>query len=400
LGGPLSGTVYLSDASVPTKSATAVITQDGSFSFSAADLKNLKAPYLLKAVDPSGNAWYSFAGAAGTANLNPITTLSLAMASGCADLKGLSDLYDSHDAASLSALSPVFPVALGKVLTALQPLLSIYGAADADPLAGFYPVNDQGLDGFLGQVGLSISGGVVTLTDNTSHAPVFSAPLNHLESSVVTTGALSAPAPFYLPGNAILTLAAQGSLPSGSTIESGTITLKLPLGITVDSGPSGINTAIPIVAHTNVYPAPVLSQTNNQLSITFSSLQGFGTGNFLNVRCLVTTTALFASRATDFSVTASSLYGDIYKSQRVKGISIAPVAIVYPTREGKTVYDSFCASCHNLNAADTSTASLYDKTPQIPATFSSRHHGVTLTATQLDYLSDYLNAFSSGQAVY
>ena len=399
-GAPLLGTVQLSDASFPSKSAAAVITQDGTFSFSATDLAGLKAPFLLKAADASGNTWYSFAGGAGSANINPLTSLALAASSGCADLQGLSALFLTHNAASLNVLPQAFPRALSQVMAELKPLLSIYGAAGADPLAGFYPVNGQGFDGFLAQVDLAISQGSVTLTDRTSLATVFSAPLNNLGAGVATVSALSAPAPSYLPGNAILTLAAQGSLPSGTALQSGSFTLQLPLGITVDTGPAGINTAVPLIPQTTVYPAPVLSQSNNQLSVSFSSLKGFGTGNFLTIRCLVTTAALFASTAADFSVSAASLYGDIYKSQRVQGISIVPVAIVYPTREGKNLFDSLCASCHNLGVSDTTTASLYGKSDQLPAEFTSLHHGEALTATQLDYLSEYLTALFGGQLIF
>ena len=401
-GAPLTGSVSLSDSSFPSKSVSAVVTQSGAFSFSATDLQNLKAPYLLKAQDGSGNAWYSFAGGAGTANINPLTNLALAVASGSDDVESLSAMFDSHNGATLAALSLSMPRAMSLVVGTLQPLLATYGAAGADPLAGFYAVNSQGLDGFLGQVDVTISQGTVTMTDKTTVAPVFSAPLDHLEAALISTGSLSSPAAFYLPGNAILTLATQGTLPAGAALMSGTFTLQLPLGITVDTGPSGINTAIPIgvAAQSNVYPAPVLSQTNNQLSVIFSSPEGFGTGDFLNVRCVVSTAALFATTAADFSVAAATLYGDIYKSQRVSGISIVPVALVYPTREGKAIYDTLCASCHTLVQEDTSATGLYGKAGLISARFTTLHHGVALTATQQGYLTAYLSALFSGEVIF
>ena len=401
-GAPVSGTVYLSDASFPTKTVSAVINRDGTFSFSASALKTLAAPYLIKAVDGSGKEWFSFAGGTGTANVNPITTLALAMACDVADLQGLSDSFDTHNAATLNLLSVNFPDALARVRTAMKPLLSIYGASDTDPLAGFYAVNQQGLDGFLDQVDFAFSRGAVTVTDRTSNAPVFSGPLNLPESASVTAKALSAPKVFYLPGNAVLTLAVQGSLPSGTLIKNAEFTLQLPLGITVDQGASGINTAVAIeaAAHSNIYPVPALSQTDNQLKVTLSSLDGFGAGNFLAVRCVVGSATLLAVAKEEFTVSAATFYADIYKNQRLKGLSIAPVSLVFPAQEGKTLFTTLCASCHNLSATDTTTASLFGKSDLVAARATSRHHGVVRSATQVEYFTEYLTTLSSGRVVY
>ena len=74
-GAPLTGTVYLSDSSFRNYSTTtlkkpisALINQDGTFSIS---VEGLKAPFILRATDASGNTLYSFANAPGTANINP-----------------------------------------------------------------------------------------------------------------------------------------------------------------------------------------------------------------------------------------------------------------------------------------------------------------------------------------
>jgi hypothetical protein len=402
VGRPLSGTIYLSDASFPTQSLSAVINPDGSYSFGASDLATLKAPFIMKAVDNSGSAWYSLAPGAGTANVNPLTTLALAMATGSADLQGLSDSFGAHNAATLNVLCSTFPQALFRVGAALQPLLAVYGASGKDPLAGFYALNRQGLDGFLDQVGITISQGQVIMTDKTNLATVFTAPLANLDAGRVTLSALSAPATYYLPGNAALTLALQGELPTGTLVRRASFTLQLPLGFTVDSGPSAVNTALPIgsAAFSNVYPAPALSATDNQLSVSLSSLDGFGTGNFLTIRCLVSSAALLATGAQDFSSSAANFYSDIYKNVRLKGISVAAVSLVFPSHEGKALCGSLCASCHNLSSSDTTTASLYGKSSQLTALAGARHHGIVLSAAQAGYLTEYLDALSSGQAVY
>ena len=402
VGQPLTGTVDLSDSSYPTKTTSVVLNQDGTYSFNSSDLQALKAPFLLKNTDNSGTSWYSFASGAGTANINPITTLALVMASGASDLNSLSDSYNSHNAATLNLLSLSFPSALAKVMTALNPLLAFFGSSDSDPLAGFYSLNQQGLDGFLGQVTFTISNGAITITDKTSRASVFAASLDDLETPVVTASALTAPATYYLPGNAALTLAVQGNLPAGTFIKCAAFTLQLPQGITVDTGASGVNTAIPIEAavNSNVYPVPVLSQTNNQLSLTLSSLGGFGTGNFITVRCIVSSAQLLATTTANFSIIASTMYADIYKNQLLKTVSIVPVSLVFPAQEGKKLFNAQCASCHNLNTDDTTTASLAGKSTQLSGVFSGWHHGLTLSKVQVEYLSEYLTALSNGQLVF
>jgi mono/diheme cytochrome c family protein len=176
----------------------------------------------------------------------------------------------------------------------------------------------------------------------------------------------------------------------------------LPLGFTVDEGASEINTALPVeaAAHSNVYPVPLLLPTNNRLNVSLSSLNGFTTGNFLKIRCTVGSATLLATGAQDFSVSSVKLFSDIYKNHSLKDLSIVPVALVYPVQEGKAEYGSLCASCHNLNASDTTTASLYGKAAKLSALSATQHHGVGLSATQIEYLSEYLSTITSGRIVY
>lgn len=399
-GAPLSGTVELSDSSYPTKTATAPINADGTFSL---DVAGLKAPFILKAADSSGNAHYSFAKAAGMANINPLSTLTVAVASGAWSMADLADLHANHNLATLQVIASSTDRAAAEIRSALQPLLAEYGAETADPVAGPYSVNGQGLDGLFDQVEIGISGGMVSLKRKDTKAEVYSAPVGGVSTGSVDTGAMPTPKPYYMPGNAELTLKIEGDLPQGKTIRNASLSIKLPLGISIDQGESRINTAIPVgaAAGANVYPAPTLTATNNTLGITMSALAGFGTGELLTVRLIVPSATLMATTtAESFAVTSSVMYADIYKNERLKGLTVVPVSLAYPTREGKAVYDTLCAGCHTMDPSDSViTPSLYGKSSLVTERFRSAHHGKSLASTQIDDLKAYMDAYYRGEKI-
>ncbi|MBJ6724302.1 hypothetical protein [Geomesophilobacter sediminis] len=423
-GKPFLGTVYLSDAASPPRTAEAPANPDGSFSFPAATLIGFTPPYLLKVVsvsgkdDPSAAALYSIATGPGTANINPITTAAVAAASGAADLAGLFQLFASHDAfdpvthattgARLSLVAAGFPHALSDVVSSLNQLLAPFGAAQDDPLGGFYAVNGQGLDGFLDQTTFTISGGNLTVNAASQGPNLFTGSLQDVVHGSVQTGILTPP-DGTLPGNAVLTLAVRGQLPSQSSIHYASLTLQLPPGFTVveDSqatlaGASVPNTALPIegALQSNIYPAPLLSAANNQLSLNVTTLGGFGTGNFLQIRCVASSALLLTTRAADFSILTATIYSDIYKNKRIKGLSVIPVSLVFPSHEGKGLFAARCASCHSLDPADTSATGLYGKAAEVAATLATTHHQVTLSGTAPSYLFEYLTAVTYGWQVY
>jgi hypothetical protein len=346
-GAPLTGVVYLSDSlylnystATSMKPITAPINQDGTFSMSVA---GLQAPFILRAIDTSGIILYSFAKAPGTANINPLTNLAVAVAAGATSMQDLDGVFISHNSASMVGIANALTQATDNISSSLQPLLSLYGAQTADPLSGAYQVNSQGLDGLFDDVSFSISGGTVTITRNDTNTMVFSSPIGVLKSSPYSAGLdtsnLPTPTSYPAPGNAVLTLQVNGSLPQGTLIKYVTLSLQLPLGVTVDIDPTdptgltaAVNTAIPIgtAAGANVYPSPSLSSTNNILSIAMSSLAGFNTGEFLTIRVLVSSSSLISSTAAaSFTITASNMYADIYKTQQLKGLTITPVSLAY-----------------------------------------------------------------------
>jgi hypothetical protein len=326
-GKPLSGKVFLADSSQPSRSVSAPINQDGTF---ALPLDGLQAPFLLQAVDSQGRALFAFAGSAGMVNINPLSNLALAVASGAADQQALGQVFSAADPARLQTISQAIPAARSDLVTALQPLLSRFGATGSDPFTGYFAPNGQGLDDLFDKVGVSLASGAVTISNSLTGAEILSAPLDAIASAgSLHTAALPAPGAFYLPGNALLTLRVVGALPEGSQIMRSTFTVQLPLGFSLDTGPSGVNSAVPTgsALGANIYPAPALSATDNLVKIGISSVTGFGAGDFLTLRCIASTEALLATNPADFKISVPELYGDLYKNLRLKGLSIVPVAL-------------------------------------------------------------------------
>jgi hypothetical protein len=240
-GAPLTGFVSLRDSmyldyssATSKKPVTAPINQDGTFSISVA---GLKAPFIIRAVDNSGNILYSFAKAPGTANINPLTNLAVAVAAGATDVQDLNDLFISHNSASMADLVNALNQVKANISSSLQPLLSLYGEESVDPFSGTYLVNSQGLDGLFDDVSFSVSGGNVTITRNDTDTAVFSSSLRTLDSSTNRAGLnitnLPTPTSYLTPGNAVLTLQVQGNLPQGTLIKYVTFSIQLPLGVTV-----------------------------------------------------------------------------------------------------------------------------------------------------------------------
>lgn len=88
-GNPISGTVYLSDLT-SANTISAKTTAAGEFFF---ETTGLKAPFILKSVDTLNNEMFSYIDTPGTVNINPLTTLALAVAS-APTVSSLTDLYN------------------------------------------------------------------------------------------------------------------------------------------------------------------------------------------------------------------------------------------------------------------------------------------------------------------
>lgn len=151
-GAAIKGTVTLKDAAGHQELSKSTDSK-GNFSF---DVSGLSAPFILKVTpDGGGSALYSFASAAGTANLNPLANLVVAKAAGSADL---ATVYQNASAQSLQGISGNLGQALTDVRGTLTALLTKYGVATSvDPIAGAYTVNGTGLDGMFDHAHLTLA---------------------------------------------------------------------------------------------------------------------------------------------------------------------------------------------------------------------------------------------------
>jgi hypothetical protein len=393
-GAPLTGTISITDASYPPNKTSAPINQDGTF---AVDVSDLTPPLLLKAAGTVAGrpiTLYSFCTGTGTVQVNPLTNLLVAAASGSQGMSGLFELYSSHNRASMQVIINNLPTAKTSIQSALQPLLALYGTTGTDPFTTPYQINHQGLDGLFDDVTITVANNRATVSNRASGAIIYTAMLDNLGSSTIASAALPSPVSYTKPGNARLTLQLSG-LPADTVVKRLKTTIKLPLGVTVDQGAAAVNTALPTAqaASAVVYPLPALSATNNELSLELSALTGFGNGEFLTLRTIVSYSQLDLIRASDYTVLQTQLYGDIYKSSKITGGIITVGNLQFPLIEGEKIYVTFCSGCHTVAANDTvGRPSLRNKGGMVPGKFATVHRGMTLTSLQIEDLQAYLAA--------
>ncbi len=343
-GAPLTGTISITDASNPANRVSAPINQDGTF---AVDVSELTPPLLLKAegtVAGTPTTLYSFSTKSGTVQVNPLTNLLVAAASGSPGMSGLFELYSSHNRASMQVIANNLPSAKAMVQGTLQPLLALYDATAIDPFTAPYQVNHQALDGLFDDVTITIANNRATITNRASGTVIFTAMLDNLASGAVASAALPVPVSYAKPGNARLTLQLSG-LPADTLVKRLKTTIKLPLGVTVDQGAAAVNTALPSGVATGavVYPLPALSTTNNELTIELSALTGFGNGEFLTLRTIVSYSQFERVQSNDYTVLQTQLYGDIYKSSKISGGTITcGESAVSDYRGGENLCGTLC----------------------------------------------------------
>jgi len=396
-GNPMSGRLTVLDCSFPNRSTSATINQDGTFSVNVA---GLSAPYFIRAVGATTSGTpltlYSFASSTGTVNVNPLTNLLVVAAAGKADSTGFASIYASHNLSSGQSLVAALPGSISALQNGLQSLFSLYGITGLDPFSySPYQLNHQGLDGLFDDVGVAFANGTMTLSNKSTGTTFYSAQLDDLGNGVLQSASLPTPTQYAKPGNARLTLVLGGLPSSGTLVKRLKTTIQFPLGVAFNnhSGAAVVNTAIPSGGAVGaiVYPSPVLSSTNNQLSIELSSLNGIGAGEFLTLRCIVTYAQLSSIKATDFAVTQTLIYGDIYKQQKLKGGTVTLTNLVFPVVEGNTLYSNLCAGCHTLSATGTvGRPTLLNKVSLIPATFATVHHNTSLTQQQIEDMQAFL----------
>ena len=176
-GAPIQGTVTLKDASVPSRALTTSTAADGSFSL---NVKGLAAPFMLTVTwtDSAGtNQLFSFADGPGTANINPFSNAAFAAAANAdpatlpADPNpSLSRSISTHHASSVETL-----------YTKLSPMFERYGTQQ-NPISDDYQANHTGLDAMFDDVKITVSNGMLIVTNRETGAVIYTAPISDIGS--------------------------------------------------------------------------------------------------------------------------------------------------------------------------------------------------------------------------
>ncbi len=160
-GAAISGTVTLKDAN-GQELGPENIGADGSFTFV---VDGLTPPFVIKA-EAGEERWFSYAAGPGTANVNPLTMLALAMAMESGDPE---DAYDDPSEVTDGAIAS----ALGDVQALFANLFAGFGLDTGfDPFTGDCTVNHDGIDALFDALDFTVAEGSLTITNKATSSPV------------------------------------------------------------------------------------------------------------------------------------------------------------------------------------------------------------------------------------
>lgn len=173
-----NATVTAVDAAGAT--VTATTGADGKFTIQVAEDS---APYALRITDAAGKVWYSYAPAAGTANITPLTTLALAEA---AANKPLADVIAAWGSTRLDSAAVL--EAAKKVNANLQAVMQAANVnyASANIFADAFNADGTGLDAVLDAMRVSFTCSASACTQNIT-SPQGSVLVNW-NGNIATTG--------------------------------------------------------------------------------------------------------------------------------------------------------------------------------------------------------------------
>jgi hypothetical protein len=175
-GAPMSGTVYLKDSANSPEMSASINPQTGSFSF---DVSGKTAPFMLRA-----GTLYSMSGGPGTANINPLSNLMVADMAGFGNMSTMNSFYNNPNGGTMRTMFGNMSTARLHLQQTMEPLLTTYGVANADPIAAPYMIG-QGLDKMFDNVLMSIDqNGSVTMM-NLNGTPVFTGPMGNMSGGTM-----------------------------------------------------------------------------------------------------------------------------------------------------------------------------------------------------------------------
>jgi hypothetical protein len=186
-GAPIVGQVFLVDANGEAAASSPVtIGNDGNFTI---DVSGLTAPFFLQAIGkPRGSdttmTLFSATPSAGTANVNPLSTVIVAVASGGENPATVFSDPVSH-AGSITTTS--LQNATSSMRTMISQILADFGAATIDPIRDSVPANAEGLDALFDTVSFQLDTTLKTLTIvDRSGSIIGTSPLSELAQHPVT----------------------------------------------------------------------------------------------------------------------------------------------------------------------------------------------------------------------
>lgn len=168
-GAAISGTVTLKDAK-GEELGPEDIGADGSFTFV---VDGLTPPFVIKATSTSGaESWYSYAAGPGTANVNPLTMLALAMAMESSG--NPEDAYADPSEVSDDAITS----AIDKVQAFFANIFKGFGVdQDFNPFTGDCTVNHDGIDALFDALDFTVAAGNLTITKKADGSVIGDAPI-------------------------------------------------------------------------------------------------------------------------------------------------------------------------------------------------------------------------------
>lgn len=176
-GAPISGSIFLKDSAGQERQVT---TSDGYYSFA---LDGLTPPYMLKAqwtVSNQSQTLYSVATQSGTANITPLTQVIVMAAAKTTSLDGI---Y-SAPAQNLGNVAAALPTAIVDVQKTLNPLLSSFSQAGANPITDSFIPNHTGMDALLDSVTVSSAGANISVSNTLSGSLILQSPAAHVANGI------------------------------------------------------------------------------------------------------------------------------------------------------------------------------------------------------------------------
>jgi hypothetical protein len=184
-GAPIVGVAYLIDKN-NKQAGPVTINASGNFSFTLDD--TFAAPFVLKAEGHVGSVGYIFFSAAtgfGTANINPITNLALANATGM----NPETVYSNVSGNEAKITDASLQAAIASIKAKLQPLLDEYAVTTFDPITGTYVANHEKLDGMFDEIEINVEGTTVSIVNKLDNTTLATGTIENLPSIEGSTAA-------------------------------------------------------------------------------------------------------------------------------------------------------------------------------------------------------------------